>query len=109
MNTDEADLCTSVLLTCKSLSGGQGYFHREDAKSAKKNDFKNFRSSRLRGGFLGLRLGWAALCSSVVSICAVSVVRAARIALRILRWTPRALRGSPRGAAPASPSCPTDR
>ncbi|PYU90855.1 MAG: hypothetical protein DMG08_16745 [Acidobacteria bacterium] len=24
------------------LSGGQGYFHREDAKSAKKSDFKNF-------------------------------------------------------------------
>src|SRR5207247_6274857 len=42
MNTDETDLCSSVLLTCESLSGGQGYFHREDAKSAKKNDFKNF-------------------------------------------------------------------
>src|SRR6266566_6465935 len=39
MNTDR---CSSVLLACKSLSGGQGYFHREDAKSAKKSDFKNF-------------------------------------------------------------------
>src|SRR5437764_9984350 len=37
-----AYLCASVLLTCESLSGGQGYFHREDAKSAKKSDFKNF-------------------------------------------------------------------
>src|SRR5213592_4925763 len=35
-------LCSSVPLTCKSLSGGQGYFHREDATSAKKSDFKNF-------------------------------------------------------------------
>src|SRR5213076_1595812 len=35
-------LCCAVLLTCKSLSGGQGYFHREGAKSAKKSDFKNF-------------------------------------------------------------------
>src|SRR5438552_19074186 len=39
MNTDP---CSSVPLTCKSLSGGQGYFHREDAKNAKKSDFKNF-------------------------------------------------------------------
>src|SRR5437764_6120362 len=31
--------CSSVALTCKSLSGGQGYFDREDAK---KSDFKNF-------------------------------------------------------------------
>ena len=46
MNTDP---CSSVLLTCKSLSGGQGYFHREDANSAKKSDFKDlafFASSR---------------------------------------------------------------
>src|SRR5438034_9748224 len=43
MNTDP---CSSVLLTCKSLSGGQGYFHREDAKNGKKSDFKNFASSR---------------------------------------------------------------
>src|SRR5438034_6143877 len=39
MNTDR---CSSVLLTRKSMSGGQRYFHREDAKSAKKSDFKNF-------------------------------------------------------------------
>src|SRR5437773_11908754 len=39
MNTDR---CSSVLLTCKSMSGGQRYFHREGAKSAKKSDFKNF-------------------------------------------------------------------
>src|SRR5439155_23798073 len=38
----DTDRCSSVLLTCKSLSGGQRYFHREDAKSAKKSDFKNF-------------------------------------------------------------------
>src|SRR2546422_5734974 len=37
-----AYLCASVLLACESLSGSQGYFHREDAKSAKKSDFKNF-------------------------------------------------------------------
>src|SRR5216110_496338 len=59
MNTDP---CSSVLLTCKSLSGGQGYFHREDANSAKKSDFKNFAffaSSRW--------IFWAALCSSAAS------------------------------------------
>src|SRR5438046_521546 len=54
MNTDP---CSSVLLTCKSLSGGQGYFHREDAKNAKKAISKTSRSSRLRGGFLCLWLG----------------------------------------------------
>src|SRR5213596_1904316 len=56
-------ICASVLLTCKSLSGGQGYFHREDAKSAKKRDFKNFAFFAV--DFWGC--GWAALCSSVVS------------------------------------------
>src|SRR5881396_3748400 len=59
---NNTDPCLSVLLTCKSLSGGQGYFHREDANSAKKSDFKNFAffaSSR--------RIFWAALCSSVAS------------------------------------------
>ena len=60
MNTD---LCSSVLLTPKSLSGSQGYFHREDAKSAKKSDFKNFAFFAV--DFFGC--GWAALCSSVVS------------------------------------------
>ena len=33
--TINTDPCSSVLLTCKSLSGGQEYFHREDAKNAK--------------------------------------------------------------------------
>jgi len=37
------------------LSGGQGYFHREDAKSAKKSDFKNFAFFAV--DFFGLRLG----------------------------------------------------
>src|SRR6266516_2085368 len=60
MNTDETDLCSSVLLTCKSLSGGQGYFHREDAKSAKKNDFKKFAFfASSRWIFWGC--GWAGL------------------------------------------------
>jgi len=43
------------------LSGGQGYFHREDAKSAKKRDFKNFAFFAV--DFWGC--GWAALCSSI--------------------------------------------
>ena len=64
MNTDR---CSSVLLTCKSMSGGQRYFHREDAKSAKKSDFKNFAFFAV--DFLGC--GWAALCSSVVAFCAI--------------------------------------
>src|SRR5438132_7707396 len=70
MNTDETDLCSSVLLilTCKSLSGGQGYFHREDAKTRRarrKTISKTLRSSRLRGGFFGLRLG----CSVFIGGC----------------------------------------
>src|SRR5437773_672841 len=54
MNTDR---CSSVLLTRKSMSGGQRYFHREDAKSAKKSDFKNFAFFASSRWFFGVAAG----------------------------------------------------
>src|SRR5437867_2447 len=46
MNTDETDLCSSALLTCKSLSGGQGYFHREEREEKRFQKLAFFASSR---------------------------------------------------------------
>src|SRR5881296_1559797 len=57
MNTDP---CSSVLLTCKSLSGGQGYFHREEREEKR---FQKLRVLRLFAvDFFGC--GCAALCDS---------------------------------------------
>jgi len=59
----DTDLCSSVLLTRKSLSGSQGYFHREEREEKR---FQKLRALRVFAvDFFGC--GWAALCSSVVS------------------------------------------
>src|SRR5439155_13258085 len=75
MNKDEHS--SVLLLTCESLPGGQGYFHREDAKSAKKSDFKNFAffaSSRWIFWFAaGLHCVYP--CSSVVSLIVLVAAR----------------------------------
>src|SRR5213592_5015489 len=64
MNTDP---CSPVLLTCKSLSCGQGYFHREEREE---NRFRKLRVLRVFAVDF-FACGWAAPCSSVVSFCAV--------------------------------------
>src|SRR5437773_4070653 len=56
---------TPVLLTCKSCPAVKDIFTAKTRRARRKTISKTLRSSRLRGGFFGLRLG----CSVFIGGC----------------------------------------